>query len=58
MEPAVGWIDNWLGATATVAGIMKGINRVLHSDPKNVVDFIPVDFVSNLTIVAAARYER
>ncbi|XP_034826751.1 putative fatty acyl-CoA reductase CG5065 [Maniola hyperantus] len=54
-EPMVGWIDNWFGASALFTSIMKGLNRVLLAEPDNRLDLIPVDYVSNLIIVAAAR---
>nr|AGD98718.1 fatty-acyl-CoA reductase [Bicyclus anynana] len=54
-EPMVGWIDNWFGASALITTIMKGLNRVLLSSRDNSLDLIPVDYVSNLIIVAAAK---
>lgn len=57
VEPVVGWIDNWFGASALLTTISKGLNRVILSDSENSLDLIPVDYVSNLTIVAAARCE-
>ncbi|CAH2227001.1 jg24025 [Pararge aegeria aegeria] len=54
-EPMVGWIDNWFGGSALITTIMKGLNRVLLTTPDNSLDLIPVDYVSNLIIVAAAR---
>ncbi|CAH0714670.1 unnamed protein product, partial [Brenthis ino] len=56
-EPIVGWKDNWFGASALITTIMKGLNRVLISNPNNALDLIPVDYVSNLIIVAAAKCE-
>ncbi|CAG9579022.1 unnamed protein product [Danaus chrysippus] len=57
VEPVVGWIDNWFGASALLTTISKGLNRVMLSDSENALDLIPVDYVSNLTIVAATRCE-
>ncbi|XP_045768140.1 putative fatty acyl-CoA reductase CG5065 [Maniola jurtina] len=54
-EPMPGWIDNWFGASALITTIMKGLNRVLLAERDNCLDLIPVDYVSNLIIVAAAR---
>lgn len=58
VEPIVGWIDNWFGASALITTIAKGLNRVLLTRPGNSLDLIPVDYVSNLIIVAAAKCER
>ena len=55
--PIVGWIDNWFGASALLTTIAKGLNRVLLASPVNILDLIPVDYVSNLIIVAAAKCE-
>ncbi|XP_013176641.1 PREDICTED: fatty acyl-CoA reductase 1-like isoform X1 [Papilio xuthus] len=57
-EPIEGWIDNWAGATALITMIALGFLRVLFGKFSNVIDLIPVDFVSNLTIVAAAKCNR
>lgn len=54
-EPVVGWVDNWFGATGLLTLLAKGICRVVYADNNTVMDLIPVDYVSNLTIVAAAR---
>ncbi|XP_045447221.1 fatty acyl-CoA reductase 1-like [Melitaea cinxia] len=55
VEPIAGWVDNWFGATGLVITIMKGLTCVLHTELKNFLDLIPVDYVSNTTIVAASR---
>ncbi|XP_013149065.1 PREDICTED: fatty acyl-CoA reductase 1-like [Papilio polytes] len=57
-EPLEGWIDNWAGATAINTMIALGFLRVLFGKSSNIIDLIPVDFVSNLTIVAAAKCNR
>ncbi|XP_047507287.1 fatty acyl-CoA reductase 1-like [Pieris napi] len=54
-EPIPGWIDNWNGATGLIGTISKGILRVLPGNGRNVLDLIPVDYVGNLTIVAATK---
>ncbi|XP_050347237.1 putative fatty acyl-CoA reductase CG5065 [Nymphalis io] len=56
-EPLVGWIDNWFGASALLTTTSKGLNRVLLAHPSNSLDLIPVDYVSNLIIVAASKCE-
>ncbi|XP_026489495.2 putative fatty acyl-CoA reductase CG5065 [Vanessa tameamea] len=57
-EPLVGWIDNWFGASALITTISKGLNRVILAHPSNCLDLIPVDYVSNLIIVAATKCKR
>ncbi|KAM3963780.1 fatty acyl-CoA reductase 1-like [Aphomia sociella] len=57
-EPLPGWLDNWYGATCLLAYMGTGIMRVLPGKRDGVIDFIPVDYVSNLTIVAAAKTGR
>ncbi|CAK1600644.1 unnamed protein product [Parnassius mnemosyne] len=54
-EPSEGWIDNWFGATSIVFMVGKGHYRVLAGASSNLFDLIPVDYVSNLNIVAAAK---
>ncbi|XP_026732737.1 putative fatty acyl-CoA reductase CG5065 [Trichoplusia ni] len=54
-EPIPGWSDTIQGSTALVATSWKGLNRVVLGKQNNVVDFIPVDYVSNLLVVAAAK---
>ncbi|CAH0714671.1 unnamed protein product, partial [Brenthis ino] len=58
VEPIVGWIDSWLGASSLTNAIAKGLNRVILGHPNNCVDLIPVDYVSNLIVVAAAKGTR
>ncbi|CAK1600637.1 unnamed protein product [Parnassius mnemosyne] len=57
-EPLTGWLDNWFGATALLATIAKGLTRILLSRSTNVLDLIPVDYVSNLIVAAAAKCKR
>ncbi|XP_063893677.1 putative fatty acyl-CoA reductase CG5065 [Helicoverpa armigera] len=57
-EPIPGWVDNLLGATGLIVAVMKGANRVLYGDEDNFLDLIPVDYVANTAIVAAARCKR
>ncbi|CAH0714675.1 unnamed protein product, partial [Brenthis ino] len=58
VEPLVGWIDTCLGVPSLMIAIGKGLNRVLLGNPNNCVDLIPVDYVSNLIVVAAAKGTR
>ncbi|CAH0714673.1 unnamed protein product, partial [Brenthis ino] len=53
-EPVIGWVDNWFGSTGHMALTLLGINRVVLGNPNNILDIIPVDYVANLIIVAAA----
>ncbi|XP_045534624.1 putative fatty acyl-CoA reductase CG5065 [Papilio machaon] len=57
-EPFKGWIDNWMGITTFFFTIAKGWTRVLYGKRNFVLDIIPVDYVVNLTIIAAARCKR
>ncbi|CAK1600634.1 unnamed protein product [Parnassius mnemosyne] len=57
-EPLMGWLDSWFGATALIATVAKGLNRILLSKTTNILDLIPVDYVSNLAVVAAAKCQR
>ncbi|XP_068632583.1 putative fatty acyl-CoA reductase CG5065 [Battus philenor] len=57
-DPIMGWVDNWFGATSLITTIATGLNRIMIAKKSNVVDLIPVDYVSNLTVVAAARCKR
>ncbi|KAJ0175832.1 hypothetical protein K1T71_008991 [Dendrolimus kikuchii] len=57
-EPVAGWVDNWYGATAILSGIVKGLIRVLYSRCDVILDLIPLDYVSNLIIVATAKSKR
>ncbi|CAH0581580.1 unnamed protein product [Chrysodeixis includens] len=54
-EPIPGWSDTMQGSSALIASSWKGLNRVVLGHRHNVLDFIPVDYVSNLLIAAAAN---
>ncbi|VVC88105.1 unnamed protein product [Leptidea sinapis] len=49
------WVDNWNGASALMAALAKGLNRSILGHSSIVLDLIPVDYVTNLLIVAGAR---
>ncbi|KAJ0175829.1 hypothetical protein K1T71_008988 [Dendrolimus kikuchii] len=55
-EPTPGWVDNWSGATGIIVPINFGVNKVLRTKNNVVLDIIPVDYVSNLTLIAISRY--
>ena len=52
-EPLPGWIDNINGPTGVIAGVAKGVLRVVRGDSELVADLIPVDFAINLMIAVA-----
>ena len=52
-EPIPGWVDNTNGPTGVIAGVGKGILRVIRGNSELVVDLIPVDFSINLMIAVA-----
>ncbi|XP_047542952.1 putative fatty acyl-CoA reductase CG5065 [Vanessa atalanta] len=54
-EPLPGWQDSWVAATAAFSDIARGLTKVIYGDPNVVCDMIPVDYVCNFIIVAAAR---
>ncbi|XP_037298319.1 putative fatty acyl-CoA reductase CG5065 [Manduca sexta] len=54
-EPFPGWLDNWYGATSSLTVIAKGICRGVVGNRRNILDLIPVDYVSNLTLISAAK---
>ncbi|KAH9632410.1 hypothetical protein HF086_010803 [Spodoptera exigua] len=53
--PVQGWLDNWFGASGILFYINEGVIRVMHGDGNHTIDFIPVDYVSNLSIISALR---
>ncbi|XP_075974080.1 putative fatty acyl-CoA reductase CG5065 [Anticarsia gemmatalis] len=55
-EPMKGWTCSWNGATRLMYNIGKGYTPIIFGSPKTTAgDMIPVDYVSNLTIVAATK---
>nr|AID66655.1 fatty acyl reductase [Agrotis segetum] len=54
-EPLKSWLDNWFGLTFYFYTAAKGWNRFNLGNSNNSVDLIPVDYVSNFTIIAGAR---
>ncbi|XP_059055601.1 putative fatty acyl-CoA reductase CG5065 [Achroia grisella] len=57
-EPTPGWLDNWYGATSFFTFVSMGIIRIIPGRGDGVIDLIPVDYVCNLAIVAAAKSVR
>ncbi|CAG9577625.1 unnamed protein product [Danaus chrysippus] len=54
-SPIPGWLDTWIANTALFSDITRGMTRVFYGDQSVVCDMIPVDFVSNFIIIAAAK---
>ncbi|XP_063898587.1 fatty acyl-CoA reductase 1 [Helicoverpa armigera] len=56
-EPYPGWIDisSMFGPSGITLGCMLGVIHALQSVQDIRIDFIPVDYVSNVAIVAAAN---
>jgi len=52
-EPFPGWIDNINHITGIIAGMAKGILRVVRCKKELVADIIPVDIAINLMIAVA-----
>jgi len=57
-EPEPGWIDDSRMADPLFAADGRGLLKRFPSDPQAIVDFIPVDFVVNAALAAAATLER
>ncbi|XP_037298055.1 putative fatty acyl-CoA reductase CG5065 [Manduca sexta] len=57
-EPMPGWVDNWFAVTGITHVTGSGYNRVIYGHKSNILDVIPVDYVSNLAIVSAARNKK
>ncbi|CAH0702219.1 unnamed protein product [Spodoptera exigua] len=57
-EPIPGWLDNWYGSTPFLMNASEGWLRIVRGNYNSGIDFIPVDFVTNLSIVAAAKAKR
>lgn len=57
-DPVPGWVSNWNGATGLVTAVAKGLVRIIYADRNIILDLVPVDYVSNLIIAAAAKSDR
>ncbi|XP_075974623.1 putative fatty acyl-CoA reductase CG5065 [Anticarsia gemmatalis] len=57
-EPIKGWLDNWFGPTPLMYNVAVGWNRVSLGSAMGIADLIPADYVSNLTIIAAATVHK
>ncbi|XP_045495307.1 putative fatty acyl-CoA reductase CG5065 [Colias croceus] len=54
-EPVKGWTDSWVAATALFSNVARGLTNAAYGREDVVCDLIPVDYVTNLTILAAAK---
>uniref|UniRef100_A0A2H1VMP7 Fatty acyl-CoA reductase n=1 Tax=Spodoptera frugiperda TaxID=7108 RepID=A0A2H1VMP7_SPOFR len=57
-EPLRGWLENWYGGTPFIMNVSKGWLRIARGDYKNGLDLVPVDYTTNLSIIAAAKAKR
>ena len=55
-EPVPGWVDSLAAAAAYIHGVSLGIANHVIGTRENLVDIVPVDFVSN-GILAATAYK-
>jgi len=54
-EPAPGWIDAYLLVEPLIEGVGRGQITSFPGDPRCVIDCVPVDFVCNAILSAAAK---
>ncbi|KAJ8934895.1 hypothetical protein NQ318_002649 [Aromia moschata] len=54
-DPAIGWTDNFNGPLGLLCAGGKGLLRVCYGDPESSQDYIPVDVVIRMLIVATKR---
>ncbi|CAK1600640.1 unnamed protein product [Parnassius mnemosyne] len=57
-EPLKGWLDNLSVPSNLLLAGATGLNHIIRGKKSNVVDFVPVDYVVNLTLVAATKCKR
>lgn len=50
----MGWTDSISAMGALLFAAMLGLINYLHCDTKQILDIVPVDFVSNLILCSAA----
>lgn len=53
IEPIPGWINNIYGPTGVVAATGIGLMRCIHTDPKQIANIVPGDYVSNAVLACA-----
>ncbi|KAF5291770.1 hypothetical protein FQA39_LY14258 [Lamprigera yunnana] len=54
-DPVPGWNDSYLGATGIFVGVSLGVIRTHHCNFDKVSDIVPVDYVANCILAAAAQ---
>jgi hypothetical protein len=52
-EPIRGYIDAWTASSQYIPIIGRGLKRSLNGDNNVVMDLIPADMVTNITLAAA-----
>ncbi|XP_014472229.1 PREDICTED: fatty acyl-CoA reductase 1-like [Dinoponera quadriceps] len=55
-EPIKGWIDNFNGPISIHIGIGKGVLRILYADRMTRNNYVPIDIVTKMMIVAAWKH--
>lgn len=53
-EPVPGWVDDISAASAVYAGVALGLLHFIPASPYTVLDFVPVDTVINVILLAAS----
>ena len=54
-EPAAGWTDNLNGIGGLLIACSLGVTPVVHSCKDLILDLVPVDFVTRLTLTATYK---
>ncbi|XP_050668721.1 putative fatty acyl-CoA reductase CG5065 isoform X2 [Leptidea sinapis] len=54
-DPLPGWADTWIAATALFSDMARGLMTIMYGNEHIVGDLVPVDYVCNFTIIAAAQ---
>lgn len=53
-EPLIGWTETLSAGGGLVFAIMLGLVNYLHCNSTQVLDIVPVDYVSNMILCASA----
>ncbi|XP_045534626.1 putative fatty acyl-CoA reductase CG5065 [Papilio machaon] len=57
-EPLKSWLDNVSLPTTFLLCGATGMNRVIRGKKSNIIDFVPIDYVTNFTLVAATTLQK
>ncbi|KPJ06883.1 Putative fatty acyl-CoA reductase CG5065 [Papilio machaon] len=57
-EPFKSWLDNVSLPTTFLLCGATGMNRVIRGKKSNIIDFVPIDYVTNFTLVAATTLQK